>query len=132
MPLYGTTLVLKAQGVSAICSGDRTALQISDVPSYKSVTRPETLATVATSSEGSTGFDTCTRKPARRARVRSSERAKAVSAIAGTLPPRSGAERAHAPEQFEPVGVGHADVADEHVRSLRLDEHEGLFHGSRP
>ena len=62
LPCTGTTLVPKAQGVSAICSGDCPALQISDVPSYKSVTRPATLATVAMSSEGSTGFDTCTQK----------------------------------------------------------------------
>src|SRR6185436_2373978 len=45
------------------------------------------LATVAMSSAGSTGFETWTRKPARSARVRSSERAKAVRAIAGTRPP---------------------------------------------
>ena len=54
------------------------------VAQARSSTRPATLATVAMSSEGSTGFETCTRKPRRRARVRSSERANAVRAIAGT------------------------------------------------
>ena len=48
-----------------------------------------TLATVATSSLGSTGFDTCTRNPACNARVRSSDRANAVSAMAGVRRPRA-------------------------------------------
>ena len=81
------------------------------------------LATVATSSEGSTGFDTCTRKPARSARVRSSERANAVSAIAGILPPRRVAERAHAPQQLVAVDVRHADVAHQHVAACASDQH---------
>src|SRR5262245_4880420 len=39
----------------------------------RSSVRPARLAKVATSSEGSTGLARCTRKPARRARVLSSE-----------------------------------------------------------
>ncbi len=91
-----------------------------------SSTRPATLATVATSSEGSTGLETWTRKPARSARVRSSDRAKAVSAIGGHPAAAFRPEPAQASEQLVAVGLGHADVADEHVRAFPFDQVERL------
>ena len=85
---------------------------------------------MATSSDGSTGFDTCTWKPARSARVRSSERANAVSAIAGILPPRASPSARTRREQLVAVDAGHADVADQHVRALALEQRQRLG-GSR-
>ena len=41
-------------------------------------------------------------------------------------------QRAHAPEQLEAVGVRHADIADEHVRLVRFDEHAALRRRCRP
>jgi len=52
--------------------------------------RPARLATTAISSDGSTGLAICIWNPAKTERVRSSDRAYAVSATAGMLPPRSG------------------------------------------
>src|SRR5262249_21219411 len=52
--------------------------------------RPIMLATLAISSAGSTGLVRWMLKPACRLRIRSSGRPKAVSAIAGILPPCSG------------------------------------------
>ncbi len=49
--------------------------------------RPTTLATIAVSSPGSTGFGTCMLYPAASARLRSSGRPYAVRATAGVRPP---------------------------------------------
>src|SRR5207302_4120002 len=54
-----------------------------------SAVRPATLATIVTSSLGSTGLGTCMLKPAMSETIRSCARPYAVSATAGVLPPCS-------------------------------------------
>ncbi len=89
--------------------------------------RLATLATVAASSAGSTGLDTCTRNPARNARVRSSERANAVRAIAGTRPPRAGPSARIRRSRANPIDSWHPDIGDQDIRPLRLQQHERII-----
>ena len=87
------------------------------------------LATTVMSSAASTGLATWIWKPARRARMRSSARAKAVRATAGVRPPSVGGEGADAADEFVAVLAGHADVADEDVGAVAWRSVEGLGGG---
>ena len=77
--------------------------------------RRTSVATEATSSPGSTGLARCISKPARSALVRSSDRAKAVSAAAGRSRTRGCRRRADARDQLEAIHLRHAEVGDQHV-----------------
>ena len=83
------------------------------------------LLTTATSSFGSAGFDRYIWNPAPRMVKRSSTLAYAVSATAGTAPPRSGA-KPNPPDQRVAVFVGHGDVGDQGVRPPGLEHDERL------
>ncbi len=84
------------------------------------------LATADTSVIASTGFATCSWKPAAKAARRSSSRANAVSAAAGIEATRGARQGSHLPDQVVPVLVRHPYISKENVDFSALQQLERL------